>query len=59
MAHDEKDERRCGDIVRIEECRPLSKRKHFTVVELIKPVETFTDPVTGKIWTKYMTKPPK
>ncbi len=27
-----------GDEVRIEECRPLSKRKHFRVTEVVKRV---------------------
>lgn len=32
MAHDETNEHKIGDIVRIRECRPLSKRKHWEVV---------------------------
>lgn len=35
-AHDERNECRVGDKVRIEECRPLSKEKHFRVVEIIE-----------------------
>ncbi|MFC1751752.1 30S ribosomal protein S17 [Patescibacteria group bacterium] len=31
--HDEKGEFKVGDRVIIEECRPLSKDKHFTVME--------------------------
>lgn len=31
-AHDEKNEWKIGDIVMIEECRPLSKRKSWTVI---------------------------
>jgi small subunit ribosomal protein S17 len=34
-AHDEKGECREGDLVRIAECRPLSKTKHFRVVEVL------------------------
>ncbi len=34
-AHDEKKECRVGDKVRIEECRPLSKDKHWRVAEII------------------------
>lgn len=34
-AHDEEDEYREGDVVRIEETRPLSKRKRWRVVELL------------------------
>ena len=36
MAHDEKNECRKGDIVRIMETRPLSKRKNWRVVEIIE-----------------------
>ena len=32
-AHDENNEYKVGDTVVIEECRPLSKDKNFTVVE--------------------------
>jgi small subunit ribosomal protein S17 len=32
QAHDEKNEYKTGDVVRIRECRPLSKRKSFEVV---------------------------
>lgn len=35
-AHDEKDEYRMGDVVRIVETRPLSKTKRWRVVELIE-----------------------
>ncbi len=38
-AHDEKGEYKVGDIVRIQECRPLSKLKNWEVVERV---------VTGK-----------
>ena len=34
-AHDENNEYRIGDVVRIEETRPLSKLKRWRVVELI------------------------
>ena len=36
MAHDESNECRVGDKVKIEETRPLSKRKHWTVAEVIE-----------------------
>lgn len=36
MAHDEKDECRVGDKVRIQETRPLSKRKRWMVVEVLE-----------------------
>jgi len=35
-AHDEENEYRVGDVVRIEETRPLSKRKRWRVLELIE-----------------------
>ena len=44
-AHDEENSARIGDIVRIEETRPLSKEKHWRLIEIIqravqvKPVE--------------------
>lgn len=34
-AHDETNQFKTGDVVRIEECRPLSKTKTWTVVEKI------------------------
>ena len=35
-AHDEKNEAKKGDIVRICETRPLSKTKHFRLVEIVE-----------------------
>ncbi len=35
-AHDEKDAAKIGDVVRIEETRPLSKTKRWRLVEIIK-----------------------
>ena len=35
-AHDERNDARIGDIVRIEETRPLSKEKHWRLVEIVK-----------------------
>jgi small subunit ribosomal protein S17 len=34
-AHEENGECREGDLVRIAECRPVSKTKHFRVVEVL------------------------
>jgi small subunit ribosomal protein S17 len=31
-AHDETNRYKAGDLVRIQECRPISKRKHWEVV---------------------------
>lgn len=40
-AHDEKNEASEGDIVRITECRPLSKTKRFRLLEIVeKSTET-------------------
>ena len=36
LAHDEEETCREGDLVRIEESRPLSRRKHWRVVEIVK-----------------------
>jgi small subunit ribosomal protein S17 len=46
MAHDEEGTCRAGDTVAIVECRPISKRKSWRVVEIVEraPVET---PVSG------------
>jgi small subunit ribosomal protein S17 len=35
-AHDEKNEAKVGDTVRIEETRPLSKLKHWRLVEVVE-----------------------
>lgn len=39
MAHDEKNAAKAGDVVKIKETRPLSKRKRWTIVEVIKKAE--------------------
>ena len=36
MAHDEKNECKAGDRVRIRECRPLSKDKCWRVVQIVE-----------------------
>ncbi|MBW2264133.1 MAG: 30S ribosomal protein S17 [Deltaproteobacteria bacterium] len=38
MAHDPDNACHVGDIVRIEECRPISKRKHWRVSAVIKKI---------------------
>ncbi|MDG1003985.1 MAG: 30S ribosomal protein S17 [Emcibacteraceae bacterium] len=35
-AHDENNSFKVGDVVRIEECRPISKNKSWTVIEDVK-----------------------
>ena len=37
LAHDEGNQARVGDRVRIRECRPRSKRKAWEVLEVLKP----------------------
>ncbi|MCD6454682.1 MAG: 30S ribosomal protein S17 [Candidatus Aminicenantes bacterium] len=39
MAHDERNEAREGDVVMIEETRPLSKRKRWRLVKIIERVK--------------------
>ena len=36
QAHDEQNDARLGDTVRVEETRPLSKTKHWRVVEVVE-----------------------
>jgi small subunit ribosomal protein S17 len=38
MAHDPENTCRVGDLVKIEECRPLSKKKHWRLTAVIKRV---------------------
>ncbi len=35
-AHDEANECNMGDVVKVAECRPLSKTKSFTLVEIVE-----------------------
>ncbi|WP_257159270.1 30S ribosomal protein S17 [Corynebacterium cystitidis] len=35
-AHDENNTAGVGDLVRIQECRPLSKDKHHTLIEIVE-----------------------
>ena len=36
VAHDEREESQVGDIVRIEECRPMSKTKRWRLVDILE-----------------------
>ncbi len=38
-AHDERNEAQIGDLVRIAECRPLSKDKRWRLVEIVEKVK--------------------
>ena len=40
MVHDEEKKARVGDVVRIMETRPLSRRKRWRLVEVVKPAES-------------------
>jgi small subunit ribosomal protein S17 len=37
--HDEKNSAHIGDVVRVRECRPLSKEKRFRLIEIIKKAQ--------------------
>ncbi|KAJ1978633.1 hypothetical protein H4R34_003135 [Dimargaris verticillata] len=50
LVHDEKGQCKVGDVVRIEACQKLSKRKSFALAEVVKPAETYTDPETGFVY---------
>lgn len=39
LAHDENNECNAGDLVRIEECRPLSRRKSWTLNSVVKQAQ--------------------
>lgn len=49
FAHDENNECAIGDLVVIKECQRLSKKKYFTVTEIVDKVPRVVDPETGKI----------
>lgn len=40
MAHDENNEAKTGDVVKIMETRPLSKSKRWRLVEIVRKAET-------------------
>lgn len=42
-AHDEKNSAKVGDVVRIEETRPLSKDKRFRLIEIIKKAQVHSE----------------
>ena len=46
MAHDEGNRCRVGDRVRIVESHPLSKRKHWRVIEVIRSSATYEEPAS-------------
>lgn len=59
-AHDERGEAKIGDVVRIVECRPLSKLKRWQLKEIVrKAVEVTTDLSAIGIETKPEKRPTK
>ncbi|XP_016507414.1 uncharacterized protein LOC107825094 [Nicotiana tabacum] len=44
MAHDEKNECNIGDRVKLDHSRPLSKRKHWVVAEILKRARIYVPP---------------
>ncbi len=46
MAHDEANAAKKGDVVRIRECRPLSKRKSWEVIETAEGEPAATETAT-------------
>jgi len=40
LAHDEDEQCKVGDRVRIEECRPLSRRKRWRLIEIVRPARS-------------------
>lgn len=48
-AHDEKDSAKMGDIVRIQETRPISKTKRWRLVEIVKKAVVSNEPVPGDV----------
>eukprot|EP00035_Acanthoeca_spectabilis_P021586 m.439039 g.439039 ORF g.439039 m.439039 type:complete len:112 (-) comp18324_c0_seq1:154-489(-) len=53
LVHDEEEARLPGDVVQIEACRPLSKRKSFKIIDVLREAPRFTDPLTGKLSTPF------
>ncbi|KNA17842.1 hypothetical protein SOVF_076610 [Spinacia oleracea] len=49
MAHDEQNQCNIGDRVRLDPSRPLSKRKNWTVAEILKKARIYTPPIVDKI----------
>lgn len=53
LVHDETDSRMPGDVVRIQESKTISKRKHFTIVDIVHEEPRFLDPISGKTITRF------
>ncbi len=46
-AHDEKNEAHIGDVVRLEETRPMSKLKRWRLKEVVRRTALVAEPVVG------------
>ncbi len=46
--HDEHESAVVGDVVKIDSCKKISKRKAFSLVEIVKPAARWTDE-NGKV----------
>ncbi|KCV70708.1 30S ribosomal protein S17 [Fonticula alba] len=53
LVHDENGSCEVGDRVRIENCRPISKRKTFRVTDIIEKVPKYVCPETGQVFTPF------
>ena len=47
-AHDEKNEAHIGDVVRLEETRPLSKLKRWRLKEVLRKTKLVAEPATAE-----------
>lgn len=48
LVHDENEDAVVGDVVRIDSCKKISKRKAFSLAEIVKPAARWTDE-NGKV----------
>ena len=44
VAHDEKNESHVGDLVRIQECRPISRTKRWRITDILKRNVVISEP---------------
>ncbi|OIS99966.1 PREDICTED: uncharacterized protein LOC109228552 [Nicotiana attenuata] len=55
MAHDQNDECNIGDRVKLDHSRPLSKRKHWVVSEILKRARIYVPPLKSSSETDSKT----
>jgi small subunit ribosomal protein S17 len=48
-AHDERNEFHTGDVVQIQECRPMSKDKRWEIVKLIDNAKQKVEPISEEL----------